>query len=58
MLNYTFSIDHPDPDNEFIVTVVPINGAGPGDNVTTSFSFSEQIFLQYSEYQLIILHRS
>ena len=41
MLNYTFSIDHPDPDSEFLVTVVPINEAGPGDNVTTSFSFSE-----------------
>ena len=44
MLNYTFSIYHPDPDSEFTVTVVPINGAGPGDNVTTSFSFSEQNF--------------
>ena len=44
MVNYTFSIDHPDPDSEFIVTVVPINGAGPGGNVTTSFSFSEQNF--------------
>ena len=46
MLNYTFSIDHHDPDSEFIVTVVPINGAGPGDSVyvTTSFSFSEQNF--------------
>ena len=44
MLDYTFSIDHPDPDSEFIVTVIPINEAGPGDNVTTSFSFSEQNF--------------
>ena len=42
MLNYTFSIDHPDTDSEFIVTVVPINEAGPGGSVTTSFSFSEQ----------------
>ena len=41
MLNYTLSINHPDPDSEFIVTVIPINEAGPGDNVTTSFSFSE-----------------
>ena len=31
MLNYTFIIDHPDPDNNFTVTVVSINGAGPGD---------------------------
>ena len=44
MLNYIFSIDHPDPGNNFTVTVVPINEAGPGDNVTTSFSFSEQNF--------------
>ena len=26
-----YSIDHPDPDNNFTVTVVPINGAGPGE---------------------------
>ena len=40
MLNYTFSIDDPDPDNCFSVTVVPINGAGPGENVTKIFIFS------------------
>ena len=34
------SIDHPDPDNNFTVTVVPINGAGPGEDATTLFSFS------------------
>ena len=28
-----YSIDHPDPDNNFTVTVVPINGAGPGEDV-------------------------
>ena len=39
MLNYTFSIDHPDPDSNFTVTVVPINGAGPGENVTKCFLF-------------------
>ena len=41
-----YSIDHPDPDNNFTVTVVPINGAGPGEPVTTlfSFSFGEIIF--------------
>ena len=31
MLNYTFIIDHPDPDNNFTVTVVPINIVGPGE---------------------------
>ena len=39
MLNYTFSIDDPDTDNNFTVTVVPINGAGPGENVTKLFIF-------------------
>ena len=34
-----YSIDHPDPDNNFTVIVVPINEAGPGD-VTEMFSFS------------------
>ena len=34
-----YSIDHPDPDNNFTVTVVPINGAGPGEpTFTTIFS--------------------
>ena len=27
-----YSIDHPDLDNNFTVTVVPINGAGPGED--------------------------
>ena len=35
-----YSIDHPDPDNNFTVTVVPINGAGPGENVTKIFLVS------------------
>ena len=26
-----YSIDHPDPDNNFTVTVVPINVVGPGE---------------------------
>ena len=26
-----YSIDHPDPDNNFTVTVVPINIVGPGE---------------------------
>ena len=31
-----YSIDHPDPDNNFTVTVVPINGAGPGEDAVTT----------------------
>ena len=27
LLHYIFSIDHPDPGSNFLVTVVPINGA-------------------------------
>ena len=47
MLFYT--IDHPDPDNNFTVTVVPINGAGPGENVTKVFLFSfSELNLCYS----------
>ena len=41
MLNYTFSIDHPDPDNNFTVTVVPINGAGLGESATELLFFGE-----------------
>ena len=26
-----YSIDHPDPENNFTVTVVPINGVGAGE---------------------------
>ena len=33
-----YSIDHPDPDNNFTVTVVPINGAGLGSAVTAILS--------------------
>ena len=35
-----YSIDHPDPDNNFTVTVVPINGAGPGQVMIKAFLFS------------------
>ena len=35
-----YSIDHPDPDNNFTVTVVPINGAGPGQASSFVFHFS------------------
>ena len=38
-----YSIDHPDPDNNFTITVVPINGAGPGEPVT----HSEIVFLLF-----------
>ena len=34
-----YSIDHPDPDNNFTVTVVPINGAGPGEDAVIMFVF-------------------
>ena len=34
-----YSIDHPDPDNNFTVTVVPINGAGPGEYAVIMFVF-------------------
>ena len=34
-----YSIDHPDPDNNFTVTVVPINGAGPGEKAPFLFKF-------------------
>ena len=30
MLYYVFSIDSPDPDSEFNVTVIPINMVGAG----------------------------
>ena len=36
-----YSIDHPDPDNNFTVTVVPINGAGPGEPAVELFAFGE-----------------
>ena len=31
-----YSIDHPDSDNNFTVAVVPINGAGPGEDAFKS----------------------
>ena len=34
-----YSIDHPDPDNNFTVTVVPINGAGPGEPALALLKF-------------------
>ena len=56
-----YSIDHPDPDNNFTVTVVPINGAGPGEDAMTNiFSFvsitststSELVYSCISQVQL------
>ena len=37
-----YSIDHPDPDNNFTVTVVPINRAGPGEDATTLFFIGDE----------------
>ena len=48
-----YSIDHPDPDNNFTVTVVPINGAGPGEDDTERFSFSFGELNLYSVYTTI-----
>ena len=36
-----YSIDHPDPDNNFTVTVVPINGAGLREDATTLSVFGK-----------------
>ena len=49
-----YSIDHPDPDNNFTVTVVPINGAGPGEDAVTTF----QIITIISSSSLSILSLS
>ena len=52
-----YSIDHPDPDNNFTVTVVPINGAGPGEDDTERFIYSigELIFTHYSICTAVII---
>ena len=52
-----YSIDHPDPDNNFTVTVVPINGAGPGESTDIVFVF---LPVDQSEYnmQLPLNHQS
>ena len=39
-----YSIDHPDPDNKFTVTVVPINGAGPGEPSAVNTILSQNVF--------------
>ena len=38
-----YSIDDPDPDNNFTVTVVPINGAEDPPDTTITFMFSYNI---------------
>ena len=40
-----YSIDHPDPDNNFTVSVVPINGAGPGEDVIKFFQIRISIIV-------------
>ena len=45
-----YSIDHPDPDNNFTVTVVPINGAGPGEPAVILFVF---LLVDQSEYSML-----
>ena len=44
-----YSIDHPDADNNFTVTVVPINGAGPGESADIVFVF---LPVDQSEYSM------
>ena len=39
-----YSIDHPDPDNNFTVTVVPINEAGPGEPSAIDTIFRPNVF--------------
>ena len=52
-----YSIDHPDPDNNFTVTVVPINGAGPGEPAIIVFVFLPVDQSKYS-MQLPLNHQS
>ena len=39
-LNYTFSIDDPDPDSNFTVTVIPIYKTDDHPETTNTFMFS------------------
>ena len=50
-----YSIDHPDPDSNFTVTVVSINGAGPGQAALIVFAF---LLIDQSEYNLPLNHQS
>ena len=46
-----YSIDHPDPDNYFTVTVVPINGAGPGESAVIVFAL---LPVDHSKYKYAV----
>ena len=46
-----YSIDHPDSENNFTVTVVPINEVGAGQPATLVFSLCKCLLL----YQLLVL---
>ena len=53
-----YSIDHPEPDNNyFTVSVVPINGAGQGEDATKRFSLFGKLNL-YSVYTLTRAYRA
>ena len=40
-----YSIDHPDPDNNFTVTVIPINEAGPGESAIKSMQHLSKVIV-------------
>ena len=46
-----YSIDHPDPENNFTVTVVPINEVGAGEPALVSF------IIVTSEHEFIMVHQ-
>ena len=51
-----YSIDHPDPENNFTVTVVPINGVGAGQPATlNSFHFATGEF-NADSYLIFTIH--
>ena len=51
-----YSIDHPDPDNNFTVTVAPINVVGPGEDVTTFFFFGDHILCILVHNKISYMH--
>ena len=48
-----YSIDHPDPDNNFTVTVVPINGARVASNM---FMFVSELHVYILSTIIIIVY--
>ena len=50
-----YSIDHPDPDINFTVTVVPINGAGPGEPAVTTISLPKPSIFQVLSTDMIAI---